>query len=147
MAESTLRAATSDTATSARGLTWPMAWRNLWRNRRRTWLTTGGIAFATLLVTMSMALQAGSYQSMIDNATGLFMGYAQISRSDYIKDSKLEQTVANAIQQSGGPIRPEDLTAPLTEYQNALTRARYIRNRFRGSLFGSEESVPSVAAA
>lgn len=40
------------------------------------------------------------------------------------------QTVANAIQQSGGPIRPEDLTAPAEEYYNAQKRARYIRNRF-----------------
>ncbi|MFP6582820.1 MAG: iron-containing alcohol dehydrogenase [Candidatus Hydrogenedentota bacterium] len=40
------------------------------------------------------------------------------------------QTVANAIQQSGGPIIPEDLTAPTQEYYNAQKRARYIRNRF-----------------
>lgn len=39
-------------------------------------------------------------------------------------------TVAQAIQASGGPITPEDLTAPVAEYQKALTRARYIRNRF-----------------
>lgn len=39
-------------------------------------------------------------------------------------------TVAKAIEESGGPTRPEDLTAPLEEYHNALQRARYIRNRF-----------------
>lgn len=38
--------------------------------------------------------------------------------------------VAKAIQESGGPVAPEDLTAPLEEYQNALKRARYIRDRF-----------------
>jgi glycerol-1-phosphate dehydrogenase [NAD(P)+] len=38
--------------------------------------------------------------------------------------------VANAIQESGGPTRPEDLHAPLSEYRHALRRARYIRNRF-----------------
>lgn len=98
MAESTLPADDLTTSTVAHGLTWPIAWRNLWRNRRRTWLTAGGIAFATLLVTMSMALQAGSYQSMIENSTGLFMGHAQISRADYIEDSKLEQTIGNATE-------------------------------------------------
>ena len=97
MAVSTLPAqqTTSDTA---HGLTWPMAWRNLWRNRRRTWLTAGGVAFATLLVTMAMALQAGSYGSMIDNATSLFNGHAEISRVDYIDDSKLEQTIGRATE-------------------------------------------------
>jgi putative ABC transport system permease protein len=97
MAESTLPAAQA-TKTAARGLTWPMAWRNLWRNRRRTWLTAGGITFATLLVTMAMALQAGSYGSMIDNATALFNGHAEISRTDYIADSKLEQTIGGATE-------------------------------------------------
>ena len=39
-------------------------------------------------------------------------------------------TVAKAIEESGGPTKPEDLTAPVEEYYNALKRARYIRNRF-----------------
>ena len=38
--------------------------------------------------------------------------------------------VAQAIEASGGPVQAEGLTAPLEEYRNALTRARYIRNRF-----------------
>lgn len=43
----------------------------------------------------------------------------------------LPSSVVNrAIRESGGPTRPEDLNAPLSEYRNALRRARYIRNRF-----------------
>jgi glycerol-1-phosphate dehydrogenase [NAD(P)+] len=38
--------------------------------------------------------------------------------------------VARAIRESGGPTTPEALDAPLEEYRKALTRARYIRNRF-----------------
>ncbi len=38
--------------------------------------------------------------------------------------------VARAIRESGGPVAPEDLDAPIDEYHKALTRARYIRNRF-----------------
>ncbi len=40
------------------------------------------------------------------------------------------ETVAEAIEQCGGPSSPEGLHVPMEEYQNALTRARYIRNRF-----------------
>lgn len=39
-------------------------------------------------------------------------------------------TVAEAIQQSGGPTEPEEMNAPTDVYRDALTRARYIRNRF-----------------
>jgi putative ABC transport system permease protein len=80
------------------GLTWVLAWRNLWRNRRRTWLTAGGIAFASLLVTMSMALQVGSYQSMIDSSTKFYLGHAQINHKNHELEEKLEQTVTGVTQ-------------------------------------------------
>lgn len=40
------------------------------------------------------------------------------------------RTVADAIRAAGGPVTPEELTAPADEYRNALRSARYIRNRF-----------------
>jgi len=81
-----------------RGFVPVMAWRNLWRNPRRTWLTAGGIAFASFLVTMSMALQVGSYQSMISSATSFYLGQAQINHQDYELEEKLEQTVPSATE-------------------------------------------------
>ncbi|MEE4281923.1 MAG: hypothetical protein V2I41_08260, partial [Pseudomonadales bacterium] len=78
------------------GLTWRLAWRNLWRNPRRTWLTAGGIAFASLLVTLSMSLQQGSYDAMVSSATGFYVGQAQINHVLYEDEGKLEQTVAPA---------------------------------------------------
>jgi len=79
-----------------RGLIWAMAWRNLWRNARRTWLTAGGIAFASFLVTLSMAMQLGSYDAMINSATQFYLGQAQISHRDYPQDERLEQTLNGA---------------------------------------------------
>ena len=80
------------------GLTFVLAWRNLWRNPRRTWLTAGGIAFASLLVTMSMALQEGSYQAMISSATDFYLGQAQVNHQNFELEEKLEQTVVGATQ-------------------------------------------------
>ncbi len=82
----------------ARGLTLVMAWRNLWRNPRRTWLTAGGIAFASMLVTMSMALQEGSYGAMISASTGFYVGQAQINHEDFEIEERLEQTVTGATE-------------------------------------------------
>ena len=97
MAEQTLPlpGQATDTA-SGGGIYLRMAWRNLWRNRRRTWLTASGIAFAIFLVSIGISFQAGSYSNMIDNATGMFLGQMQISHQDYVEDETLENTVLDA---------------------------------------------------
>ena len=80
------------------GLIIRIAWRNLWRNKRRTWLTAGGIAFSTLLVNFGMSSQVGSYDSMIGNATGLLEGQMQITHAEYPNETKLEQTIEGAAE-------------------------------------------------
>ena len=70
-----------------------IGWRNLWRNRRRTWLTSGGIAFSVLLVMFFMSLQFGQYAVMIDTATSLMAGQVQIQREAYLEDSRFEDTI------------------------------------------------------
>lgn len=40
------------------------------------------------------------------------------------------EVVARAIQESGGPVRPEELDAPVEEYKKARRHARFLRNRF-----------------
>ena len=93
MVETTAALAQAPRAGMAGGLTLPMAWRNLWRNTRRTWLTAGAIAFASGLVSFFMALQAGTYGHLVEIATGMYAGNAQVSRRDFIDDGKLEQSI------------------------------------------------------
>ena len=73
-----------------------IAWRNLWRNRRRTWLTAGGVAFAVMLLTAALSLQSGSYATMIDTGTGLYHGHIQIQHEAYNDHPRLRNTVPNA---------------------------------------------------
>jgi putative ABC transport system permease protein len=77
-------------------LTVRVGWRNLWRNRRRTWLTAGGIAFAVFLVVSFMALQFGQYDVMAENATSLMAGGIQVQDRAYLEDNRFEETIANA---------------------------------------------------
>lgn len=70
-----------------------LAWRNLWRNPRRTWLTAGGVAFSVLLLSASLSIQAGSYATMIESGTGLFHGHLQVQRTDYLDDPSLGTTL------------------------------------------------------
>jgi len=93
----------------------PIAWRNLWRNRRRTFLTAGGIAFAVALLSFAIAQQLGTYAIMIDNATGLLTGHLQIQRVGYRDDPRVESTVPDA--------------AALRERVAALPGARVVTER------------------
>ena len=40
-----------------------MAWRNLWRNRRRTLITLSGIAFGVMLAVLMTSLGDGTYRT------------------------------------------------------------------------------------
>jgi putative ABC transport system permease protein len=74
----------------------PIAWRNLWRNRRRTALTAGGIGFAVALLAIAIAQQIGSYAIMIDNATSLLTGHLQVQRAGFLDDPRIESTLPDS---------------------------------------------------
>jgi ABC-type lipoprotein release transport system permease subunit len=82
--------------TRRRGSVAAIAWRNLWRNRRRTWLSAGGIAFAVWMLVLSLSMQDGSFEIMIDNGSRLLLGHIQIQHPEYFDDSRLEYTVEEA---------------------------------------------------
>ncbi|MGE0622183.1 MAG: ABC transporter permease [Pseudomonadales bacterium] len=72
-----------------------IAWRNLWRNRRRTWLTSGGVAFAVLLLVFAMSMQSGTFEIMVDNGARLGLGHVQIQHPAYLDDPRMEYTLAD----------------------------------------------------
>lgn len=73
-----------------------IAWRNLWRNRRRTWLTSGGIAFAIWLLVFSMSMQDGTFEIMVDNGARLALGHVQIQHPAYQDDPRMEYTLTGS---------------------------------------------------
>ena len=60
-----------------------LAWRNIWRNRRRSFITVTSISFAVILALFMRSMQLGSYERMIDNAARFYTGYAQIHANGY----------------------------------------------------------------
>lgn len=76
-------------------LTWVLAWRNLWRHRRRTWLTVGAMVLCNVLLVGLISLQLGSYSMMIDNVLGAVTGHMQLQHPDYLEDERMRQTVDN----------------------------------------------------
>jgi len=60
-----------------------MAWRNIWRNPRRTLLTICAIAFASAILVFMLSFQFGSYETMINSSVKIHTGHLQIQAQDY----------------------------------------------------------------
>ena len=76
-------------------LTFRLAWRNLWRHRRRTWLTASAMVFSNVLLVFMISLQFGSYEMMIDNTLRAFSGHLQVQRPGYRENPKLRDSIAD----------------------------------------------------
>lgn len=70
-----------------------LAWRNLWRHPRRTWLTLGAMVFSNVLLVFMISLQFGMYGLMIENTLKILTGHLQVQAEGYAEDGKMRQTV------------------------------------------------------
>lgn len=73
-----------------------LAWRNLWRHKRRTWLTASAIAFSAMLLVFMQTLQYGAYDLMIDTTLRVYTGQMQVQRAGYLEKRQMRTTVENA---------------------------------------------------
>jgi ABC-type lipoprotein release transport system permease subunit len=69
-----------------------IARRNLWRNKRRTAITSASILFAVFFALIMRSFQLGFYDHMIKNAIESFSGFLQVQNVDYQDDPSLENT-------------------------------------------------------
>jgi len=69
-----------------------LAWRNIWRNKRRTLITIGSIFFAIFFALIMRSIQIGSYGHMIDNVVQTYTGHIQIHKLGYWDDKTINKT-------------------------------------------------------
>ena len=69
-----------------------LAWRNLWRNKRRTFITVASIFFGVVFSAYMTSMQEGSYTKMVDIVVKFYSGYMQVHHEDYWENKSLNTT-------------------------------------------------------
>jgi ABC-type lipoprotein release transport system permease subunit len=72
-----------------------LAWRNIFRNKRRTYITGTAIAIGLAALIFLDAIYIGMANNMIASATASFIGEGQIHARDFLQTQDVNKTVAD----------------------------------------------------
>lgn len=109
-----------------------LAWRNLWRNRKRTFITSSSVVFAVLLAISLNSVKEGMLVKMQENIVSFYSGAIQVHQNGYWDD----QTINNTFEENGELVNTlashENVTAIVPRLESfALTASE---ENSRGSL-------------
>jgi ABC-type lipoprotein release transport system permease subunit len=70
-----------------------LAWRNIWRNKRRTVLTAASIFMAVFLALLVRSIQTGWFDNLINVVTESYTGHIQIHKKGYWDDKDINNSM------------------------------------------------------
>ena len=108
-----------------------LAWRNLWRHARRTWLTIGAMVFSNTLLVFMISFQFSMYGLMIDNTLQVFSGHMQVQAPGYKDDQKMRQVVPD-VQRLAERLRLNSIAKhcrPRLGFRSRFERRAQLRHR------------------
>lgn len=73
-----------------------LAWRNVWRNPRRSLLNILAIVFAAVLLVFMLSFQFGSYEDMINATVRQSTGHLQVQSPGYHERQEMHLVAADA---------------------------------------------------
>ena len=94
-----------------------IAWRNLWRNKKRSLITIASVFFAVFLAIAMRSMQLGSYDSMENTVIRNSTGYIQVHASGYWDDKTINNTLEDRgeLMSSIGGLENVSLEVPRLE--------------------------------
>jgi ABC-type lipoprotein release transport system permease subunit len=73
-----------------------LAWRNIWRNKRRSLIVLAAIVVGMVVLVFSESFIAGSLKGMLDNQIGSHTSHIQIHRKGFSDNKIIQSTIPNA---------------------------------------------------
>jgi ABC-type lipoprotein release transport system permease subunit len=70
-----------------------LAWRNIWRNKRRTLLTSASVVIAVFFSVLLESLNEGMWDYLIDNDIRMYSGHIEIHNKDYWQNKSIENAM------------------------------------------------------
>lgn len=71
-----------------------LAWRNIWRNKRRTVITVASVFFAVLLTVIMHSATTGLYEKMVNDIVSFSSGYIQVHQKGYWNERVIDNAFA-----------------------------------------------------
>lgn len=94
-----------------------LAWRNLWRNKSRTLITSAAVFFGVMLSAFMSSMQEGSYDHYIDTIVNYFSGYIQIHKAGYWDEKTINNTFVadSSLMEKVAEVKDITFTTPRLE--------------------------------
>ena len=102
------------------GIEMKMAWRNVWRNPRRSVLTACAICFACVLLIFMLSFQFGSYETMINASVKIHTGHLQVQAAGYREKRRMRMVVPKP-DEVVSAISSIDTVKAITQRANAFS--------------------------
>ena len=103
-----------------------VAWRNLWRKKRRTLITVSSVLFAVVLAISLMSLIEGTREVMIDSIINNSTGHLQVQDAFYHDEPSMDHALEYG----------EEVKQALTEYAGLIS---YTVPRIQGFCLGAKD--------
>jgi len=75
-----------------------IAWKNIWRNKKRSLIIIAAICFGLWGGLMSGGIMMGMGESMVNSAIDRDLSHIQIHKNDYLKDKEIINFIPDGAQ-------------------------------------------------
>jgi ABC-type lipoprotein release transport system permease subunit len=79
------------------GIFFNLAWRNVWRNKRRSLISIASVLLAVVVALLMRSMQIGSYDHMIKNIASFHTGYLQIQAPEYFDKQSVNYSFLESV--------------------------------------------------